>query len=159
MLRDLRVTTAKAEARAAGERVSAPGELRVDEDRYAEVAAPISARVAKVQARAGDVVTAGQPLVQLTAADHGRTRAEHAAARTRVDSARASLDRARALYADGLIAEREVKELADDVREAEADAAVAKAALAALGGDAAGGRMVLRAQIAGTVIERSVVLG
>ena len=53
MMRDLRVTTGKAQARAAGETVSALGELRVNEDAYAEVASPVSARVTKVLIRPG----------------------------------------------------------------------------------------------------------
>ena len=47
MIRDLRVTTAKAEARAAGERVSVLAELRVNQDAYAEVASPSPARVVR----------------------------------------------------------------------------------------------------------------
>ena len=59
MRRDLRVTTARAEARPAGEQVAALGELQVNQDAYAEVAAPAPARVVKVLARAGDEVTLG----------------------------------------------------------------------------------------------------
>ena len=71
MRRDLRVTTARAEARPAGEQVAALGELQVNQDAYAEVAAPAPARVVKVLARAGDEVTLGQPLVELYSADAG----------------------------------------------------------------------------------------
>jgi cobalt-zinc-cadmium efflux system membrane fusion protein len=53
MMRDLRVTTGKAQARAAVETVSALGDLRVNEDAYAEVASPVSARVTRVLVRPG----------------------------------------------------------------------------------------------------------
>ncbi|MGH7337627.1 MAG: efflux RND transporter periplasmic adaptor subunit, partial [Myxococcota bacterium] len=110
MIRDLRVTTAKAETRRAGERVSALGELHVNQDAYAEVAAPSPARVVKVLAKAGDVVKANQPLVELHSADIGKARAEVQAANARVEVARKNLERKRKLAADRLIAEREVIE-------------------------------------------------
>ena len=51
MLRDLRITTAAAESRAAGERVTVLGELTVNQDAYAEVA---PARLVELAARERD---------------------------------------------------------------------------------------------------------
>ena len=48
MLKDLRVTTGKVALHAAGETVSALGELHVNEDKYAEIAAPVAARVMRL---------------------------------------------------------------------------------------------------------------
>ena len=53
MMRDLRITLGKAQTRAAGETVSAPGELHVNEDAYGEIAALVAARVTKVLAKLG----------------------------------------------------------------------------------------------------------
>jgi len=159
MIRDLRVTTAKAESRAAGERVSALGELRVDQDAYAEVAAPSPARVVKVLARAGDVVTAGQALVELHSADAGRARAEVQAANARVEVARKNLERKRKLAADRLVADREVIEAEAALSEVEADQKVAAAGLRQFAGGQGGAGLTLRAPVAGTVIERDVVVG
>jgi membrane fusion protein, heavy metal efflux system len=159
MIRDLRVTTAKAESRAAGERVSALGELHVNQDTYAEVAAPSPARVVKVLAKAGDVVTANQPLVELHSADIGKARAEVQAAGARVELARKNLERKRTLAADRLIAEREVIEAEAAVTEAEAAQTVAAASLRQFSGSQGGSGLTLRAPVAGTVIERDVAVG
>ncbi len=45
MLRDLRITTLRINARSGTEAASLLGEVRVDERRYAEVGSPIAARV------------------------------------------------------------------------------------------------------------------
>ena len=160
MLRDLRLTTAKAEARAAGERVSVLGELTVDQDTYAEVAAPSPARVVKVLVKPGDRVTVNQPLVELHSADLGKARAEALAARARADLAAKSVTRKRTLATDQLITDQELRDAEAAATLADADLKVAQAAVRSFGeggGDAA--RFVLRAPVAGTVIDRNVVTG
>jgi len=159
MIRDLRVTTAKAEARAAGERVSVLAELRVNQDAYAEVASPSPARVVRVLARAGDEVKANQPLVELTSGDMSRARAEVQGADARVALARKHLERKRGLLAERLIPEREVIEAQAAVTEAEAARTVAAGALRQFAGSEGGSGLVLRAPVAGTVIARDVVVG
>ena len=159
MMRDLRVTTGKAQARAAGEMVSALGELRVNEDAYAEVASPVGARVARVLVRAGDVVTAGQALAELASPELVQDRAQVAAAGARLGIARRSADRKRALVADRLVPEREAIDAESAVTEAEAAYEVAAAALRKFGPAAGDSAIAIRSPISGTVIERSVVQG
>lgn len=159
MLRDLRVTTAKAEARAAGERVSVLAELRVNQDAYAEVASPSPARVVRVLAKAGDEVKANQPLVELTSGDMSKARAELEAASARVALAKKNFDRKQALLAERLIPERDVIDARAAVTEAEAARTVAAGALRQFAGSEGGKGLVLRAPVAGTVIERDVVVG
>ncbi|HWO26647.1 MAG TPA: efflux RND transporter periplasmic adaptor subunit [Kofleriaceae bacterium] len=159
MIRDLRVTIAKAEARAAGERVSVLAELRVNQDAYAEVASPAPARVSRVLARAGDEVVANQPLVELASGDMAKARAEIAAADARAAIARKNLERKQALLAERLIAEREVLEAQAALAEAEAARTVAAGALRQFAGAEGGSGLVLRAPVAGTVIQREVALG
>jgi cobalt-zinc-cadmium efflux system membrane fusion protein len=65
MLRDLKLTTAKAEAREAKQRVSALGELKVNENAYAAVSPPIPARIVSLRAEPGQGVRAGQVLAEL----------------------------------------------------------------------------------------------
>ena len=166
MLRDLRVTTSRAESRAGGEGVTVLGELRVNEDAYAEVGAPIAARVVKVLAAPGQSVRAGQALVELQSTELGRARADFLAARARAELARRALERKRSLAAERIAPEREVQESEADATAAEASLRSARAALQALGvpedellsghGDA---RMILRSPVAGTVLERNVVRG
>jgi membrane fusion protein, heavy metal efflux system len=159
MIRDLRVTTAKAEARNAGERVSVLAELRVNQDAYAEVASPAPARVSRVLAKAGDEVKANQPLVELASGDLSKARAEVLAADARVAIAKKNLERKQALLAERLIPEREVIEAQTAVAEAEASRTVAAGAIRQFAGSEGGSGLVLRAPVAGTVIQRDVALG
>jgi cobalt-zinc-cadmium efflux system membrane fusion protein len=159
MLRDLRVTTGKAQARAAGETVSALGELRVNEDAYAEVASPVSARVTKVLIRPGDTVKAGQALAELSSPELAQGRAELDAARSRLEIARKNAERKRALAADRLVPEREVIEAESALSETDAAAKVAASALRKYGAAAGEAGLAIKSPIGGTVIERSVVQG
>jgi len=159
MMRDLRVTTGKAQARAAGETISALGELRVNEDAYAEVAAPVSARVTVVRVRPGDVVKAGQALAELSSPELVEDRAALDAARSRVEIARKNAERKRALVTDRLVPEREAIEADAALTEADAAYRVAASALRKFGSAAGDAALAIRSPIAGTVIDRSVVQG
>lgn len=159
MIRDLRVTTTKAEARAAGERVSVLAELVVNQDAYAEVASPSTARVTRVLVRAGDEVKANQPLVELSSGDMSKARAEVQAADARLALARKQLERKESLLAERLIPEREVADARAAVTEAEASRTVAAGGMSPFAGAQGGNGLVLRAPVAGTVIDRDVVIG
>jgi len=159
MLRDLRITVGKVQMRSAGETVSAPGELHVNEDAYAEVAAPVAARVTKVLARPGDKVTAGQALVMLDSPELGQSRAEVDAAKARLDVARKNAERKRQLVADRLVPEREKIDAEAALSEAEAAYNVATSSLRKYGGTAGDAAVTIKSPIAGTVIDRTVVMG
>lgn len=162
MLRDLRLTTTKVEQRPGGEGVSAVGEVQADQARYAEVGAPVTARVVRLLASPGQSVRAGQVLAEAQSTDLGRARADYDAAEARVTLARAALERKRAL-ADRIVPRREVQEAEADLAGAQAELRAAGATLQALGaspsrgGDAS--RLALVAPITGTVIERNITLG
>jgi cobalt-zinc-cadmium efflux system membrane fusion protein len=168
MLRDLRITTAPVEARTAGENVTMLGELRVNEEAYAEVGAPIAARVLRILASPGETVRPGHTLAELQSIELGKTRAEYLAAKARRDLAQRSLQRKRSLAAERIVPQRELQEAEAEAAAAEATLHAAHAALQALGaaadnldasGDADMSRFPLRSPIGGTIIERSVVLG
>jgi len=159
MMRDLRVTIGKAQERAAGETVSALGELHVNEDAYAEIASPVSARVTKVLAKPGDTVTAGQVLVQLFSPDLAQARAEVDAAHARLEIARKNAERKRGLATERLIPEREKIEAEAALTEAEAANSVTIATLRKFGGAASDAALAIKSPIAGTVIDRTVVMG
>jgi len=159
MMRDLRVTIGKAQTRAAGETVSALGELHVNEEAYAEIASPVTARVVKLLARPGDTVAAGQALAQLSSPELVQSRAELDAARARLVMARTSAQRKRSLAADRLIPERENLEAEAALTEAEAAYNVVSAALRKYGGGAGESSLAIKSPIAGTVIDRSILTG
>jgi len=162
MLRDLRVTTSVVESRPSGEGVTALGEIGVNEEKYAEVGSPISARIREVLAGIGDVVAPGQPLAVLESVDLGKARAEVIAARARADVTQQSLRRKRGL--EGIVPRREVEEAQAAAVAAAADLRAAETGLRALGGEAATeaedtARFQLRGSLAGIVIDRDVARG
>ena len=132
MLRDLRLTTTEVEQRPGGEGVSVVGEVQADQARYAEVGAPMTARVVRLLASPGQSVRAGQVLAEAQSTDLGRARAEYDAAEAHVTLARSALERKRAL-ADRIVPRREVQEAEADLAAAQAELRAAGATLQALG--------------------------
>ncbi len=167
MLRDLRITTRAVESRAGGERIMLLGELAVDQRAYAEVAAPVTARVVRLLVNAGDPVRRGQTLAELSSPELGRERAEYLSATARLTLAEAALERKRGLAAEKIVPLREVQEAESAAGEARAALRASRAAIAAFGvepptddGDGAtSSAFVLRAPVPGTVIERTAVIG
>jgi cobalt-zinc-cadmium efflux system membrane fusion protein len=167
MLRDLRLTTRAVESRTDGDRVTLLGELAVDQSTYAEVGTPAAARVTRLLANAGDAVRGGQPLAELSSPELGRARAEYLSASARLTLADSARDRKRALAAEQIVPLREVQEAESAANEARAALRAARAAIASFGADppaedddgAASSSFVLRAPIAGSVIERTGVIG
>jgi len=167
MLRDLRLTTARAEDRWTVEGVSVLGDLGPDEDAYAVIASPIPARIVRLHAAPASTVHAGEPLAELQSPELGKARAKLMSAQGRLQLALRTLARKRALAAERIAPRREVEEAEAAATTARADAAAAEAALHALGisgSDMQTGRhdsstFVLRSPIAGTVIDRSGAQG
>lgn len=164
MVRDLRITTADVQPSKSAENFTTIlGELKVNEDAYAEVAAPLAGRVTRVLAGIGDRVQQGAPLAELQSVELGRARAAVMAAVGRVTLARAALERKRALAAERIAPQREVQEAEAELAASEAEAAAADASLRALGASpdssADSARFTLRAPVTGVVIARAVVVG
>jgi cobalt-zinc-cadmium efflux system membrane fusion protein len=166
MVRDLRITTNVVEARSDAEHSTIVGELRVNENRYAEVAAPLSGRVSRLYANVGQTVGAGQPLAEIQSPDLGRARAALETASARLELARNVVERKRLLTSERIAPQREVQEAEADLSAAEAEVRAARAALQAMSATAAqpasaanAAQFVLRSPIAGTVLSRTVALG
>jgi cobalt-zinc-cadmium efflux system membrane fusion protein len=167
MLRDLRITTRTVESRPGGERILLLGELDIDQRAYAEVGTPVAARVTRLLVNAGDTVRSGQPLAELTSPELGRERAEYLSASARLKLAEAALERKRGLAAERIVPLREVQEAESVAAEARAAVRASRAAIAAFGveppaDDAEGATssaFVIRSPVAGSVIERSAVIG
>jgi membrane fusion protein, heavy metal efflux system len=167
MVRDLRITTAAVENRPGGQGVTVLGELRPDQEAYAEVGSPVDGRVVSVTASPGDLVKTGAPLVEIESATLGQARATAVAARAKAELARQVVERRRRLVAENISAGRELDEAEAEAKAAEADLAAARTTLQAFGASSAAGpadsrggaRLVLRAPIAGTVLERKAARG
>lgn len=167
MERDLRITTARVESRTGAEEVTLLGELGVDQRAYAEVGAPVPARVTRLFVAEGDVVRSGQPLVELFSPELGRARADFLTAEARLKLATSVLQRKRDLAAERIVPVREVQEAEAVLVEAQAALRSARAAMAPFGvpapgaelGTAAASTFQLRSPVRGAVIARSAVVG
>ncbi len=167
MMRDLRITTRSVESRLGRERVTLLGELAVDQRAYAEVGAPVAARVTRLLVNEGEAVRSGETLVELTSPELGRERAEYLSASARLKLAEAALERKRGLAGEKIVPLREVQEAESAAGEARAALRASRAAIAAFGVEppandgngATSSTFVLRSPVAGSVIERAVMVG
>jgi cobalt-zinc-cadmium efflux system membrane fusion protein len=165
MLRDLRITTSTVELHRGGEASSLLGELGVNLNAYAEVSAPLAARVVSLQAIEGQTVRVGAPLATLESGELAKARGDLATAEARRDLAQRTLDRKRGLNAEKIVPTREVQEAENETIAADAQVRAARAALQTLGASdqASAGTspstLVLRSPVTGVVLERTLALG
>lgn len=131
--------------------------LQLDEDRTARIFAPLAGRVLALRAAAGDRVAAGAALAVLDAPDFGAAIAELHKARALATQKLQARERARVLYAGEALARRELEATEAEALAAEAEVERARWRLANLtppGQPVQGQQLVLRAPLAGTVVER-----
>jgi membrane fusion protein, heavy metal efflux system len=160
------------------------GKVSFNEEEMTPVFTPYAGRVLEVNACKGAVVKAGQTLLtiespELVAAQDelAEAQAEESKARVALDVAQKSAERARALHEREAMAtkdlqqvESELERALDDLRRAQAKVTFVESRLALFGknpgqmGEAASSgnpdrRVVIRAPISGTVVERKVGSG
>jgi cobalt-zinc-cadmium efflux system membrane fusion protein len=155
--------------------VDAPGKIEVNPNRVSHVVLPVVGRVTSVFVKLGDAVAEGQPL--LTAQSPDADAAQSAALQTQAavtqaqagfSKAQADYDRTKDLYEHNAVAKKEVLDAQNSLAQATAAVAQAKAAheqavrrLRLLGlkpGDFQQ-QVIVRAPIAGKLLELSVVPG
>jgi cobalt-zinc-cadmium efflux system membrane fusion protein len=159
-LRAAGIQTHRAAVRHVAKSLEVVGRLAYDQNRLAQLSSRGEALVLEVKVDVGDDVKAGQALVVLASAAVGGSQAQLGAAKGRVEAARAALEREEALVARGISARKDVEEARRELAAAQADHDAARAALAATGGGSGtGGRYVLTAPFAGTVVARDAVAG
>jgi RND family efflux transporter MFP subunit len=140
-----------------------------------KVGAKVPGRVAKVHVKEGDVVTAGDPLMELEAADQksaiGASGSRVDVARARAEAARASLaeikqqlDREKTLVDRGVVGKANLDDLVARARSLEAQVKAADAEAKALGAETNTLRVGLQdrlvvAPISGTVVNKPPELG
>lgn len=130
-------------------------------DRYAKVAPRVPGRIQDVPAKAGDTVRAGQVLARLDSVEIGESTSSHQQAQSQFNVAKADFDRAQRLYDEQVIPQK-------DYLRAKAELEKARASLTAtgdklrsmgLGAGAGGSTLPVTAPFAGTVIEKTAVMG
>lgn len=156
--------------------VETPGQLVPNGDQTERLSAPTRARVVLVHVQTGDTVSKGQPLVTLQSPDAVAGRADLAKAKTELASrdaaaryARLARERAERLLELKAGSRQDVEraraddELAQAARtQAQTEVERAEMVLKQLGADGSadlGGTVVLRAEIAGVVLNRDAVPG
>jgi membrane fusion protein, heavy metal efflux system len=165
MLRDLKITTAPVEERPGGEGSMLLGELRVNEDAYAEVGAPVPSRILALHAALGQIVQSGQVLATLQSTELGKARSDLITAVSRLQLAKQTLERKQRLAGERIVSQRELQEAEANVSSAEADVRAARAALRSLGvgvdtdQSSDSSQYVLRSPVKGAVLERAAVKG
>lgn len=151
--------------------IETSGVVDFDHDRAAQVLAPFSGPVTEVLVSQGDKVKAGQPLARVDSPDFAAAVGAYRKALAAALAADQVAATDRDLYAHQAISQREHAQAQSDAAGADADRDAALQALLALhvdpqtiaaireGKPVARGQGVIRAPIAGTVVEKSIAPG
>ena len=146
-------------ARAVTERVIAtlPAQIVANEGHTVRVTSPVAGRIISLVVQAGDHVRAGQPLANLRSADAAQAASDAAKAATAWRTAQASLARSTDLFEHKVNAARDVEQARNDEALARAELARARSRVDQLGlaAGAISDTYVLRAPIAGVIIDRA----
>jgi len=137
------------------------GTIEFDEEHTARLAAPVPGRVVQLLVQVGDRVAADQPLVTLESPEVKAAQADYVRADADSRLARKTAERATRLRAAQAIAEKDFLQAGEDAQKAAADLARARAQLERLRvapGEPTS-RYLLRAPLAGTVVERKALVG
>lgn len=156
------IRTAPARMGRLREVIQLPGEVVADPDRMARLTSPIAGRIVQVDLHEGATVTVNEPLAVLTIPELGRIGAAQAGAAAKAKALRANANRLQELAGQGLAPKQEALAARADAEALEAEAAALAKQLRALGAGSPGetqARLVLRAPLAGTVVQRDAVLG
>ncbi len=146
------------------------GSVSYDQDHYAVVGPLVPGRITALRVGLGDKVRAGQILAEVESAEVGQAQAAFRSASARSGTANANARRERELAQQHISSdrEREVAEAQAVSESAEMQAAVERLRSFGLSrsdidafklGTGGGGRIPLRAPIAGTIVSRTITLG
>lgn len=146
--------------------MEAPAEILSRPQALAAIAAPFSARVAAVHVRPGDVVVAGQPLIEVVMPEVVRAAGASVAASLRIQAYERQRSQLTALREQGMARLADLADVETRLAEARADRQSAAALLrvAGLEPDAASaiarsGMVALSSPIAGTVVSLQASVG
>jgi cobalt-zinc-cadmium efflux system membrane fusion protein len=144
-----------------------PAQLVMDEDHTVRVGSPVVGRIRTVDVEPGDRVVRDQPLAHIISSDLALAASDLAKADAAQAQTAATLRRSEDLFAHHVVAERDLEQARSDAAQAQAEQVRARQrvaqlgglATAAAGGEDAGGDFVLRAPLAGEIIDRSANAG
>lgn len=159
--REAGIETVKLARRSFARSIEVLGQLQFNQNRLAKLSARGEALVVEVKVDLGDEVQRGQPLVVLASAGIGHDQSRLLAAKARLEAARSALGREQSLLESGISTRQSVEQAQTELAAAQGDHEAARAALRAAGAGetGAGGRYVLAAPFAGTVVARDALAG
>jgi cobalt-zinc-cadmium efflux system membrane fusion protein len=145
----------------AGAALQVGGRIGFADTRVSHIFSPVSGRVLRLDAKLGQQVQVGTALAQLESPDVGQASSDLAKARADLTAAQADQVRQKSLYSSGAAAQRDYEAAQDNFDRARAEFARAekKEQLLSRQGDKTHQQYVLRSQINGEVLARSVNLG
>ncbi len=153
------------------EQVSAPGTVDFDNDQATAVLSPFTGPVTRILVSLGQSVTKGQPLALVGSADYAAAIGTYRKAAAAAANARRLANTDRDLAAHNGISAREAAQAQSDAAGAESDRDAALQALLSMGVDrgtiaktlagnpAAGAVAVIRAPVAGIVVDKQITPG
>lgn len=138
-----------------------PAQLVVNENHTARVASPVTGRISTVPVNLGDRVAAGAALAFIASSDVGLAESDLLKAEAALAQTQAALVRAKDLFANKVIAEKDLQQAVNDEAQARAERDRAKGRVTLLGAASTSIQQdfVLRSPIAGVVVERNASPG
>lgn len=138
------------------------GKITFDEDNTQRVASPLDGRATALLVKPGDRVKTGQPLIELSSPQVGALQAEAQKAQQNLSLAQRTAERLHKLKTEGAVSEKDVALSDSELEKAKSDVARAEMQLRSTGVASSGPvgvSLALRARVAGTVVERNVLVG
>ena len=138
-----------------------PATVETDPARTARILPPLAGRIAKLDVRFGDSVSAGQPLLELDSPDFVAAESDLVKARRSLLQAESNLMRTKTLNQKNAAPDQDVEHAQTDCDLAKSDVERTAARLKLLGSDPdrLGRRLTVRSPIAGRIVDFTVALG
>ncbi|WP_430614544.1 efflux RND transporter periplasmic adaptor subunit [Flavobacterium sp. JP2137] len=158
-----RIKTAKVSQEAFSFQLVTAGVVKAIPNNFAEIAPPFAGRIQKSFVRVGQRVQVGTPLFEISSPDYFEAQKEYLDARQEFKQAELHLKRQRDLLANGVGIQQEVEEAETEFITSKAALTQASAALKIFSVEpkkvVLGQPLIVRAPIAGEIIDNTIVLG
>ena len=157
------VKTAKVAEETVRSAITLSATIQPNRDRYAHVAPRVPGRILEVPAKAGDNVRAGQVLARLDSVEVGESTSSYQQALSHFNVSKADFDRSQKLFDDEVIPQKDYLRARAEFEKARSALAAASDKLRMMGvtpgAGATASMLSITAPFAGTVIEKSAVIG
>lgn len=155
------IRTEEADEAEVHERIAVTATIQANQDRLAHVAPRVPGRIVGITAKLGDRVKAGQALASLDSIEIGEAHSAYRQADSQFKLAQADFERAEKLHAEQIVPEKDYLRSRSELEKARANlrATTDKLRLMGVAPSHDGSVFPLAAPFAGTVIEKTAVLG